>query len=38
MFYLLLTILCSVINSIIIRLSNHKVKNELAMFASNYVI
>ena len=38
MFYLLLTILCSVINSVIIRLSNHKVKNELAMFASNYVI
>lgn len=38
MFYLLLTILCSVINSVIIRLSNHKVKNELAMFASNYVV
>ena len=38
MFYLLLTILCSVLNSIIIRLSNHRVKNELAMFASNYVV
>ncbi len=38
MFYLVLSIMCSVLNSIIIRLSNNKVKNELAMFASNYVI
>ena len=38
MFYLGLTILCSVLNSIILRFSNCKVKNELAMFASNYVV
>ena len=38
MFYLILSIMCSVLNSIIIRLSNNKVKNELAMFASNYVV
>ena len=38
MFYLILSIMCSVMNSIIIRLSNNKVKNELAMFASNYVV
>ena len=38
MFYLILTVLCSVINSIILRLSNSKVKNELAMFASNYIV
>ena len=38
MFYLLCTVLCSVLNSLILRMSNSKVKNELAMFASNYVV
>lgn len=38
MFYLMLSIMCSVSNSIIIRLSNNKVKNELAMFAMNYIV
>ena len=38
MIYLILTILCSVIISVFLRLSGKHVKNEMGMFMSNYVI
>lgn len=38
MIYLILTILCSLIISVLIRLSGKHVKNEMGMFMSNYAI